>query len=80
MIYILARCPSNEQQLPYSEEKMDDILKLNKNMKTSNNIETIDKLRIFKEDKPASQFEAGQQKEGNFYCFLCATHAENVQK
>ena len=47
-------------------------------MKTSNNIEIIDKLLIFKGDKPASQFEAGQQKGGNFYCFLCATHAENA--
>ena len=40
---------------------MDDILKLNENMKTSNNIEIIDNLRIFKGDKPASQFETGQQ-------------------
>ena len=47
-------------------------------MKTSNNIETIDKLRICKGDKPASQFKAGQQKVGNFYCFLCATNTENV--
>ena len=47
-------------------------------MKTSNNIEIIDKLLIFKGDKPASQFEAGQQKGGNFYCFLCATQAENA--
>ena len=78
MIYILVRCPSNDQQLLYSEERLDDILKLNENMKTSNNIEIIDKLCIFKGDKPASQFESGQQKGGNFYCFLCATHAENA--
>ena len=30
----------------------------------------IDKMRIFKGDKPAAQFEAGQQKGGNFYCFF----------
>ena len=78
-IYILARCPSNDQQLLYSEERLDDILKLNKNVKTSNNIEIIDKLHIFKEDKPASQFEAGQQKGRNFYCFLCATKVENAR-
>ena len=77
-IYILARCCSNDQQHLYSEERLDDILILNENMKTSNNIEIIDKLRICKGDKPASQFEAGQQKGGNFYCFLCGTHAENA--
>ena len=27
-------------------------------------------MRIFKGDKPAAQFEAGQQKGGNFYCFF----------
>ena len=47
-------------------------------MKTSNNIEIIDNLRIFKGDKPASQFETGQQNQGNFYYFLCATHAKNA--
>ena len=33
---------------------------------------------IFNGDKPTSQFEAVQQTGGNFYCFLCATHAENA--
>ena len=47
-------------------------------MKISNNIEIIDKLLIFKGEKPASQFKAGQQKGENFYYFLCATHAENA--
>ena len=66
MIFILARCPSHDQHLLYSEERLDDILKLNENTKTSSNIEIIDKPHIFKGDKPASQFEAGQQKGGNF--------------
>ena len=35
-------------------------------------------MRIFKGDKPAAQFEAGQQKGGNFYCFSCPSHAENA--
>ena len=47
MIYILARCPSNDQQHLYSEERLDDILMLNENMKTTNNIDIIGKLRIF---------------------------------
>ena len=35
-------------------------------------------MRIFKGDKPAAQFEAGQEKGGNFYCFSCANHAETT--
>ena len=31
-----------------------------------------DILRAFKGDHPASQFEAGQQKGGNFVCHGCA--------
>ena len=31
---------------------------------------------MFKGDKPAAQFEAGQQKGGNYYCFACGIHAE----
>ena len=37
-------------------------------------------MSIFKGDKPAAQFEAGQQKGGNFYCFSCPSHAENASR
>ena len=76
-LYILARCPSNEQQILYSQERLDDIIALRQNIKTDE-IEIIDEMRIFKGDKPAAQFEAGQQKGGNFYCFSCPSHAENA--
>ena len=29
-------------------------------------------MRIFKGDSPARQFEAGQQKGGNFFCCSCS--------
>ena len=51
---------------------------LHKKFKTKNTIDFPDKLRIFKGDKPAAQFEADQQKGRNFYCFSCATHAETA--
>ena len=76
-LYIFARCPFNEQQILYSQERLDDIIALKQNIKTDD-IEIIDKMRIFKGDKPAAQFEAGQQKGGNFYCFSCPSHAENA--
>ena len=31
---------------------------------------------FFKLDKPAGQFEATQQKGGNYYCFAYEIHAE----
>ena len=77
-IYILAQCPSNEQQILYSQERLEDIIALNEKIKTKNNIVITDKIRIFKGDKPAVQFEAGQQKGRSFYCFSCATHAETA--
>ena len=52
------------------------------NIKTDDT-EIIEKMRIFKGDRHASQFEAGQQKKGgggggvDFYCFSCPSHAEN---
>ena len=69
-IYILAQCPSNHQQILYSQERIEDIIALNTKIKIQNNIETTDKIRIFKGDKPAAQFEAGQQKVGTFIAFL----------
>ena len=53
------------------------------NIKTDDT-EIIEKTRIFKGDRHASQFEAGQQKKKgggggvDFYCFYCPSHAENV--
>ena len=65
-LYILARCPSNDQQIMYSDTRMEDILSLKK-IKTKNGILIEDIIRVFKGDAPASQFEAGHQKGGNFF-------------
>ena len=75
-LYILAKCPSNDQQILYSQERLNDITALQQKTKTDD-IEITDKMRIFKGDKPTAQFEAGQQKGRNFYCFSCSPHAEN---
>ena len=77
MLCILVRCPSNEQQILYSQERLDDIIALIQDIKTDDT-EIIGKMRILKGDKRASQFEAGQQKRGNFYCFSCPSHAERA--
>ena len=69
-LYILGRCPSNEQQLLYSQERVDEIIQL-KDPLDIDNMQIKDTARIFKGDNPAAQLEAGQQKEGHYFCFVC---------
>ena len=60
-LYIIGRCPSNEQQLLYGEERINDIL----NSKSKLEIEGIyieDIIRVFKRDKPVAQLEIGHQR------------------
>ena len=59
-VYLLARCPSNDQQILHIEEHLQDILNLNLTITSSKHFPIKDELRIFKGDKPAAQFEAGQ--------------------
>ena len=49
---------------------------LNMKIERKNNMDITDKMRIFKGDKSDAQFEAGQQKGGNFDFFPCVTQAE----
>ena len=71
-LYIIGRCPSNDQQLLYSDIRLEDISLLRENLETSDGIPIRDKMRVFKGDSPARQFEAGQQKGGNFFCCSCS--------
>jgi len=73
--YLLARCPSNDQQLMYIEERMEDILDLKQDI-LCEDITIVDRMRIFKGDKPASQFESGQQKNGDYFCWQCPMYAK----
>ena len=77
-VYLLARYPANDQQILYTEERLQDILNLNLTITSSKHDAIKDELHIFKGDKPAAQFEAGQQKGGNLFCFSCSIHAEAV--
>ena len=71
-LYIIGRCPSNDQQLLYSDIRLEDISLLRENLETSDGIPIRDKMRVFKGDSTARQFEAGQQKGGNFFCCSCS--------
>ena len=47
-VYLLARCPSSDQQILYTEECLQDILNLNLTITSSKHIVIKDELRIFK--------------------------------
>ena len=64
--YILARCHSDDSQLLYSLERLDDLLKLNEGVEY-NEKQIWDNVRAFKGDNLACQFEAGQQKNGDYF-------------
>ena len=61
-LYIIGRCPSNDQQLLDSDIHLQDISLFRETLETWDGIPIRDKMRIFKGDSPARQFEAGLQK------------------
>ena len=46
-LYIIQRCPSNDQQLLYSDIRLEDISLVRENLETSDGILIRDKIRIF---------------------------------
>ena len=74
-LYILARCRSDDSQLLYSSERLDDILNLKDDVEhNGKNVHEI--ARIFKRDNPACQLEAGHQKNGDYFCWQCPLNAK----
>ena len=72
---MLARCQSNDNQLLHSEERVKDLLEINAPITSSNGALIIDAMIIFKGDDPAAQLEAGHQKRGDYFCWLCPIKA-----
>ena len=79
-LYILACCPSNDQHILYSEERISDILKIIESLQFYNDLEMYDVLRSFKWGFSAGQFKAAHQKGGNFLCIACPIYANNLKK
>ena len=67
-IYLLARCPTDDHQLIYSQEPINYILKLSQKIEF-HGIEITDLMKIFKGDNPGSQFESVQEKNGDYFCW-----------
>ena len=74
-LYILARCRSDDSQLLYSSERLDDILSLKDDVE-HNGKSVHDIARISKGDNPACRLEAGHQKNGDYFCWQCPLNAK----
>ena len=46
-LYMLARCQSNDNQLLYSEERLEDLLEINTPITSNNGVLINDVIRIF---------------------------------
>ena len=73
-VYILARCPSDDHQWLYTQERISDILELHCKI-THNGISITDVMQIFKGDNPAVQFHSGLQENGDYFCWQCPLFA-----
>ena len=71
----MTRSPLTDQQLLYSDERLSNILEIKKPLITTDGIEINDVIWAFKGDHPASQFEARQQKGGNYACHGCCMNS-----
>ena len=75
-LYIIARCPSNDQQLLYIDTRNVDIKDLRHPTMVSG-VDLYDIIRCFHGDGPDCQLEAGQQKGGAFPCWICPVNINN---
>ena len=70
-VYIFGRIHGSTPITVYSQTRMDDIKELEKPLDIDNGGEICDVMRLFKEDGPACQVEAGHQKGVNYFCWIC---------
>ena len=75
-LYILGRSKStDDEQLGFVNERVKDLQDLHEPIYIEG-VPIRDNLRIFSGDGPARQFEAGQQRGGNFSC-ICGIRSED---
>uniref|UniRef100_K1RNL6 Uncharacterized protein n=1 Tax=Magallana gigas TaxID=29159 RepID=K1RNL6_MAGGI len=75
-LYILGQSPSTDADQPsYINTRLKDLSNC-KTTATSQGILLRNKIRVFSGDGPARQFEAGQQRGGNYTC-ICGIYAKD---
>ena len=71
-IYLMARCRDTiEDQLLYSDTRLEDIQHLTTKITSSHNIFITDICRLFHGDHPSQEVESGEQVGGTFGCCGC---------
>ena len=71
-IYIMARCRDTiEDQLLYSETRLEDINELGNQLLSSQKVSIRDICRFFHGDHPSQEVESGEQIGGGFGCCGC---------
>ena len=71
-IYIMARCRDTiEDQLLYSETRLEDIYELGNQLLSSQKVSIRDICRFFHGDHPSQEVESGEQIGGGFGCCGC---------
>jgi len=61
----------------YIDTRLEDIKQLSTPLQW-NGVQVFDKMKFFKGDGPAAQFEAGHQKGGDYFCWGCGIFASQV--
>ena len=77
-LYIVARYKSSDEQLAYAETRTVCLKDLDKNL-YFNGIEITDRMRFFKGDGSAVEYESGQQKGRYLHCIF-GIHSDRVTK
>ena len=72
--YIIAQCPPTDYQIKYIDTRLEDLNEMKTSTLTKKG--NINVIRFFHGDGPASSFEIGHQKGGNYFCWDCCIHAE----
>ena len=70
-IYIFVRCPGSTELTAYSNTRMEDVEELKTPIVFDKAVDVYDIMRFFEGDGPSCQFESGQQKGGNYFCWIC---------
>ena len=71
-MYLLTRCRDTiEDQLLYSETRLEDIQQLNLEITSSHKVPIQDICRMYHGDDPSQEVESGEQIGGHFGCCGC---------
>ena len=75
LIYIIGRCAPTDDQLKYSNTRLEDLHDLKYHLSTEKG-ELKDVMRFYHGDAPASSLEIGHQKGGNYFCWDCGIYKD----